>query len=806
MDVYWGLGVSQRGPATQGKLVPRILVADDNTNIQKMVVLAFQERGIEVIAVGNGEAAVRRIPDANPDLVLADVFMPVRNGYEVCEFVKKDTRFSHIPVILLVGAFDPLDEKEARRVGADGVLKKPFVPPDPLIAMVMSALEKNPRVIAELANAKAAKEAAAAVTALPAAAMENPAMAEVKPLPEFPEPSAEEAAMIYGFGKGVRAIDADETEEEEADTKKSKLSQVLKDPHADQKKSKAPAVAPKTPVVAMEDDEEVFDESATASDWRRNAADFEVPDNVEANPIYSYGKNFEPITFPSERDVPPKHVRPDDAPDAISEPAVSQAAPVEAAAVTASPAKQGAAPDASSNWDLTTDDEIKTQVTETSEVETAAPLSSAPVEEVPSAPLADDHANEILALENAAPVAVSEKVVEIKKSELVPEATEAPRPSFVARVRGWMDMMSPSSGEPAEAPAESQNQHWMTSLDSPAAASGGEIAAPLNVPEVENPVSVAEAESLAENAAPPAVLEVETTALAVSNAPAGEVHAEAAQHDQFESNAFASAADRSSDARVGAEANSQHDAPIQEAAQEEIHASANVGDSLPMVSVEAPSQNLPGSAPEKWTDLLRASSDASQNDDAVAQHLPLEPLISDLQDLHEQPRADLAEAEQEPAHVAEWLRHRANQSETSEAEPVPVAISEPEPERPVWAQEHQEPVYDEKPFSDQPEPSIFEPAPAEALAKQFAERIPTLPPPNREALLQIPFLIPRADREAVTPESMTASNSAAVDEVVRRVLEKLQPQLHELFAQGVKPLIENMLQNELKSEFHKNEN
>jgi len=84
------------GPAARGITVPRILVADDNTNIQKMVVLAFQERGVEVIAVGNGEAAVRRLPDANPDLVLADVFMPVRNGYEVCEFVKKDPRFSHV--------------------------------------------------------------------------------------------------------------------------------------------------------------------------------------------------------------------------------------------------------------------------------------------------------------------------------------------------------------------------------------------------------------------------------------------------------------------------------------------------------------------------------------------------------------------------------------------------------------------------------------------------------------------------------------------------------------------------------------
>ncbi len=118
----------------------KILVADDNSNIQKMVGLALRDQGIEVVAVGNGEAAVRKIADIRPDLVLADVFMPVRNGYEVCEYVKTDSKLAHIPVILLVGAFDPLDEQEAQRVGADGVLKKPFVPPDPLISMVKSAL------------------------------------------------------------------------------------------------------------------------------------------------------------------------------------------------------------------------------------------------------------------------------------------------------------------------------------------------------------------------------------------------------------------------------------------------------------------------------------------------------------------------------------------------------------------------------------------------------------------------------------------------------------------------------------------
>jgi CheY-like chemotaxis protein len=123
--------------------VSRILVADDNSNIQKMVALALKDEGIDVVAVGNGEAAMRKIPDLRPDLVLADIFMPVRNGYEVCEFVKSDARYMGTPVVLLVGAFDPLDEQETQRVRADGVLKKPFVPPDPLVNMVKALLAKS---------------------------------------------------------------------------------------------------------------------------------------------------------------------------------------------------------------------------------------------------------------------------------------------------------------------------------------------------------------------------------------------------------------------------------------------------------------------------------------------------------------------------------------------------------------------------------------------------------------------------------------------------------------------------------------
>jgi CheY-like chemotaxis protein len=319
----------------EGIPVPKILVADDNANIQRMVVLAFEERGIQVVTVGNGEAAVRRIPDLNPDLVLADIFMPVRNGYEVCEFVKKDERFSHVPVILLVGAFDPLDEKEARRVGADGVLKKPFVPPDPLIAMVMSALEKNPKVAAEMAKAKEAKE----VLPEPAAQLEIPARPEPKPQPEFPEPTPEEAALVYGFGKGVRALDDDRADA---------------------------AGEPKAPVAEKEEeevDEAEFDGASTSRDWRRNARDFEVPADSVNMPAFSADENLDPSTFPSERDYPPRHVRMSEVDD-LTGPVVQDEVPASAVEESPSSPEISSAPAARPEAAVYAEPETKPEVEE----------------------------------------------------------------------------------------------------------------------------------------------------------------------------------------------------------------------------------------------------------------------------------------------------------------------------------------------------------------------------------------------------------------------------------------------------------
>ena len=195
-----------------------ILVADDNSNIQKMVGLALKDQGIEVIAVGNGEAAVRKIPDVRPDVVLADVFMPVRNGYEVCEFIKKSDKFSHIPVILLVGAFDPLDEQEAQRVGADGVLKKPFVPPDPLISMVKSALA---RAGARAAAAVGVSSSAAApvISSIPSAppsefAAPEPPLRAGEEIPARPAPlSIDEGHAPLAFGNLLDTATAEKQEE-----------------------------------------------------------------------------------------------------------------------------------------------------------------------------------------------------------------------------------------------------------------------------------------------------------------------------------------------------------------------------------------------------------------------------------------------------------------------------------------------------------------------------------------------------------------------------------------------------------------
>lgn len=104
----------------------KLLLADDSVTIQKVVGLVFANGDYDLQCVSNGDAAFDKISFEQPDIVLADVNMPGKNGFELCSAIKNNPASSKVPVLLLVGAFEPFDEEQARSAGADGWIVKPF--------------------------------------------------------------------------------------------------------------------------------------------------------------------------------------------------------------------------------------------------------------------------------------------------------------------------------------------------------------------------------------------------------------------------------------------------------------------------------------------------------------------------------------------------------------------------------------------------------------------------------------------------------------------------------------------------------
>ena len=150
-----------------------LLLADDSLTIQRVIELTFAGEDIKVVAVSDGDQAIARLDTEPPDIVLADVGMPGRSGYDVAQHVKQSPALAHIPVVLLTGAFEPVDSARAAAVGCDAVLAKPF---DPQLVIgrvrellgrpVQSALETTSTTstasapLAEVAVGRAADESA----------------------------------------------------------------------------------------------------------------------------------------------------------------------------------------------------------------------------------------------------------------------------------------------------------------------------------------------------------------------------------------------------------------------------------------------------------------------------------------------------------------------------------------------------------------------------------------------------------------------------------------------------------------------
>jgi CheY-like chemotaxis protein len=126
-----------------------LLLADDSVTIQRVIELTFAEEDIDVIAVSDGDQAIARLDSVPPDIVLVDVGMPGKTGYEVAAYMKQSPRLSHIPVVLLTGAFEPVDPARAAGAGCDGVLAKPFEPQE-VIGRVRELLGRTVRPIGSL--------------------------------------------------------------------------------------------------------------------------------------------------------------------------------------------------------------------------------------------------------------------------------------------------------------------------------------------------------------------------------------------------------------------------------------------------------------------------------------------------------------------------------------------------------------------------------------------------------------------------------------------------------------------------------
>ncbi len=263
----------------------KILLADDSVTIQKVISITFASEDYDLIIVGDGDTAIKKAKVESPDLVLADVAMPGKNGYEVSEALKSDPATAAIPVMLLAGTFEPLDKNEAARVKADDSIVKPFESQE-LLDKVRNLLAKSGR--AEAAPSEAAPVQA---SAKPGGAGDIWEAGDFTGFTEEPEFKEHEAPDLSFLESGLFEEPAKE----------------LSAPHEDF-----------TDLEFHEDDFKVKKESAPAPAPEQKAASYEPPtsDNFDI---------VEPFEFKTEEikadtfDIPPFETEPLKAPPAAGE-------------------------------------------------------------------------------------------------------------------------------------------------------------------------------------------------------------------------------------------------------------------------------------------------------------------------------------------------------------------------------------------------------------------------------------------------------------------------------------------------------
>jgi len=107
-------------------MTKKVLLADDSVTIRKVARITLKDGDFELTTVDNGDDAIKKAREIKPDIVIADIVMPGKNGYEVCEEIKKDPALKNTAVLLLATSFEGYDETKGAKAGADGHITKPF--------------------------------------------------------------------------------------------------------------------------------------------------------------------------------------------------------------------------------------------------------------------------------------------------------------------------------------------------------------------------------------------------------------------------------------------------------------------------------------------------------------------------------------------------------------------------------------------------------------------------------------------------------------------------------------------------------
>ncbi|HET9180569.1 MAG TPA: response regulator [Candidatus Angelobacter sp.] len=173
----------------------RILFADDSVTAQNMGKKILTEAGYEVVAVSNGAAAVKKIAEQKPDIIILDVYMPGYTGLEVCEKVRSSIATIKTPVLLTVGKMEPYKPEDANRVRADGVIIKPFEASD-LLAIIKKFEERIAETAAAATVAAPPPPAVVQEIKVPAPDVNHePPPRAVQPIVEVPDHMASSSAF-----------------------------------------------------------------------------------------------------------------------------------------------------------------------------------------------------------------------------------------------------------------------------------------------------------------------------------------------------------------------------------------------------------------------------------------------------------------------------------------------------------------------------------------------------------------------------------------------------------------------------------